>query len=395
MEKRLNDLQYRLQASTNNLWCRTLLGEINRLSSCLSNKSPIYRTRLTRKQLLSSIKTIQESNINSTRNDLYRHALTNYILLIAIHTHRLVCALFLEQACNAKEHLHYWKYDEYTHFTIMKQIQAMLWFDPNRNNIRISEKVKFLSLQQHYLSNTIGLLAYTITNLEQQERINLDLIMNCTNELYKLLFDNHSIDYNTHSDLSDVIELYSQILNSFEEFKLQWIEKIHSYYRPKHIKRYFPHYLCLTTIGLYTLYKTYTNKERIINYIYSTYDSLKYFISEHLITPLKTIYTSTFESRSSQAAFESSKLNYIHSKKILEEMLEDYGHRHATTLAFIDNMNIAEFLSTLNQRARNEDMNIVMKNYQRELDQPIRSVLFGDLIKGMKKKKTKCKKNNL
>jgi len=42
-----------------------------------------------------------------------------------------------------------------------------------------------------------------------------------------------------------------------------------------------------------------------------------------------------------------------------------------------------EFLSTINERARNQDMNIVMKNYQQELNTPIRSALLGDLIKGI------------
>ena len=37
--------------------------------------------------------------------------------------------------------------------------------------------------------------------------------MNYTNELYQILFDSTSVNYNSHSDLTDVIELYSQILN--------------------------------------------------------------------------------------------------------------------------------------------------------------------------------------
>ncbi|CAF3282615.1 unnamed protein product [Rotaria sp. Silwood2] len=173
------------------------------------------------------------------------------------------------------------------------------------------------------------------------------------------------------------------MLNAFEEFKLRFIDTVHLYYRPTHIKRYLPYYVCFTAIGFYTLYKVYTNKEQIINYAYSSYDSLKFFIDEHLIIPLKTIYTSTFESRSSQAAFENSQINYTNSKKILEEMLEEYGRQHAGTLAQINNTSIEEFLSTLNERARNEDMNVVMKNYQQELNRPIISALLGDLIKGI------------
>ncbi|CAF1060779.1 unnamed protein product [Rotaria sordida] len=383
MEKRLDDLQQRLQSSINNLWCKTLSHEINRLSSCLTNKLPIYRTQLTREQLLISIKSIQDLNIISTNNDLYYRGLINYLLLLSIHTHKLICEIFLDHIYHLKQHLHYWKQNESNEIGIFDQIKTTFWFDKNRDDIRIIEKIKFLTKQEYYLSNIIGHLAYTINNLEQQEQINLDLIMNSTNELYKILFDNTSVNYNSHSDLSDVIEVYSQMLNSFDEFKLRWIDTVHLYYKPTHIKRYLPFYVCFTAIGFYTLFKVYTNRQQIINYIYTTYDSLKFFISEHLILPLKTIYASTFESRSSQAAYENSQLNYTNSKKILEEMLEEYGRQHADSLAQINNTTVDEFLSTLNERARNEDMNVVMKNYQQELNRPIRSALLGDLIKGI------------
>jgi hypothetical protein len=150
------------------------------------------------------------------------------------------------------------------------------------------------------------------------------------------------------------------------------------------LKRYFPYYICFTAIGFYTLYKVYTNKGQILNYIYSSYDSLKFFVNEHLIIPLKTIYTSTFESSSSQSTYENSQLNYTNSKQILEEMLEEYGRQHANALAPINNNTVEEFMSTLHERARNEDMNIVMKYYQQELNAPIRSALLGDLIKGIR-----------
>jgi len=384
MEKRLEDLQQHLQSSITNPWCKTLSNEIDRLSSCLSNRLPIYSTRLTREQLLSSIKLIQDLNTNLPTNDLSRHALRNYLLLLSIHTHKLVCEIFLHHIFHLKPHLHYWKNEEQTQLKIIDQIKTTFWFDKDHDDIRSMEKVKFLNLEQEILSNIIGRLAYRITNLEQQEKLNLDLIMNYTNELYKILFDSTSVNYNSHSDLFDVIELYSQMLNSFDELKLRWIEKTHLYYRPTHLKRYFPYYICFTAIGFYTLYKVYTNKGQILNYIYSSYDSLKFFVNEHLIIPLKTIYTSTFESSSSQSTYENSQLNYTNSKQILEEMLEEYGRQHANALAPINNNTVEEFMSTLHERARNEDMNIVMKYYQQELNAPIRSALLGDLIKGIR-----------
>lgn len=382
MEKRLDDLQQRLQSSINNQWCRTLSHEIERLASNLSNKLPIYRTHLTREELIQSVKSIQDLNITLNNNDLYYRGLINYLLLVSIHTHKLVCEIFLDQLYNLKQHLNYWKHDESTEWAIVKQIKTTFWFDKERDDIRTSEKVKFLNQQEQYLSHTTGRLAYSIAHLEQQDQINLDAVMNYTNELYKILFDNASIDCNSHSDLTDVIEVYSQMLNAFEDFKLRWVDLMHLYYRPTHLKRYLPYYVCVAGIGAYTLYKVYTNRQEIVNYVYTSYDSLQFFINEHLIEPLKTIYVSTFQSRASQSAFENSQLNYINSKKILEEMLEEYGRQHANVLAQVNNSGIEEFLSTLTERAKNEDMNIVMKNYQLEMDKPIRSALLGDLIKG-------------
>jgi hypothetical protein len=359
MDKRLAELQQRLQSSISIQWCRTLSNEINRLSSSLSNILPIYHTRIARDQLLTSIKLIQELEINSQTNELYRRALVNYLLLLSLHTHKLICGIFLDRIDHVKKHSNYWKHHEHYPFNIIDQLKTIFWFDKDRDDIRITEKVKFLNIQQEILANIIGRLAYTITNLEQQEQINLDLVMNYTNELHKIIFDGTTVNYNSHSDLSDVIELYSQMLINFDDFHLRWIEKVHLYSQPTHIKRYFPYYICFTALGVYTIYKVYTNKDQIINYFYTSYDSLKFFVNEHLIAPIKTIYTSTFESNA-------------------------YGRQHAQILAGINNISTEEFLSTLNQRAMNEDMNIVMKFYQQELNSPIRSALLGDLIKGIR-----------
>lgn len=382
MEQRLDDLQQRLQSSVDNQWCQTLSHEISRLTSCLSNRLPIYRTSIKHEQLISSIKAIQEFSINLTHNELYNRALTNYLLLLSIHTHKFACVMFLDRIYNVKAHLAYWKKHEHPQYGIIDQIKTTFWFDKDRDDIRTSEKIKYLTRQESYLSTIIGQLAYTITNLEQQEQINIEFIMNSTNELNRILSENTLVNYDSHSDLFDVIELYSQMLNSFDEYQSRWVDATQLYYRPTHLKRYFPVYAGLTVIGCYTLYKVYSNRVQIIEYIYSSYDSLKFFADEHLIVPLKTIYTSTFESRASQSAFENSQLNYTNSKKILEEMLEEYGRKHASALAQINNISTEEFLSNLREGARNEDMNIVMKYYQQELDKPIRSALAGDLIKG-------------
>ncbi|CAF1611341.1 unnamed protein product, partial [Adineta ricciae] len=381
MEKRLADLEQRLQSSISNIWCRTLLNQINHLSSSLSNLSPIYRSRLTREQLLASIKIIQDLNLNSTNTDVYRRALANYLLLLSIHTHKLVCGILLDHVHHLKHHLTYWKNDELNQFQVVEQLKTTFWFDQQRDDIRITEKIKYLNNQQDLLANLIGRLAYTITKLEQQEKLDLNEVMSATNELHKIVFDEVTVEYNSQSDLLDVIEVHSQILNSFDEFRSKLIEKIHLYRRPTHLKRYLPYYIGFTAIGMFIIYKVYTNKTGIYNYITTTYESLKFFLNEHLVAPLKTIYTSTFESHSSESAYENSQLNYTNSKKILEEMLEEYGRQHAGTLAQVNNVSVEEFLATLNERARNEDMNVVMKNYQQELNSPIRSALLGDLIK--------------
>ena len=383
MEKRLQDLRQRLQGSINHQWCRTYSYEIDRLSSSLSNRIPIYRTSLNREQLLTSIKSITDLEITPTTHELYRRSLANYLLLLSIHTHKLVCTISLEHITQLRCDLHYWKDNQFRQGTFIEQIKIIFWLDRDRDDIRTSEKIKFLDNQEELLANTIGHLAYTITNFEQQEQINLDSIMQNTNELYKILFNGASVDYNAQSDLSDVLELYSQMLNSFDDFKSHWDNNIQLYHRPTHLKRYFPFYVCGGVVTLYTIYRIYSNRTHIVESISSSYDSFKFFVNEHLIVPLKTIYASTFESRSSAAAFENSQMNYTHSKKILEEMLEEFGREHADNLAQIEHLNAEEFLQTVTERATNEDMNLVMKYYQQEMNSPIRSALFGDLIKGI------------
>lgn len=383
MEKRLKDLRQRLQTSLDHQWCRRFSYEIDRLSSPLSNHLPIYQTQLTRDQLQTSIRTILDLDIASKTHELYRRTLANYLLLLSIHTHKLVCKIFLEHIYNIRPHLNYWKVNQLGQGNIFEQIRTTFWFDRDRDDIRTSEKIKFFTNQEDSLARTIGHLAFSIMDLEQQEQINLDSIMQHTNALHDLLFDGIVVNYNSQSDLSDVLELYSQMLNTFDEFENQWQSQVQPYHRPTHLKRYYPYYLCGTVVTFLTIYKIYSNRERIMNSILSSYDSLKFFAHEHLIIPLKTIYSSTFESRSSATAFENSQMNYTNSKKILEEMLEQFGREHAETLAQIDNLPPDEFLQNLKQRAGNEDMNLVMKYYQQEMNSPIRSAFFGDLIKGI------------
>ena len=383
MEKRLDDLQQRLQSSSANQWCQLLSNELHRLSSSPSpNILPVYRTYLTREQLLSSIKILQESKVNASSNELYSRALANYLVLIAIHTHKLLCEFFLQRAYHVRQHLAYWRRDD-QQLAIVDQIKTTFWFDRDRDDIRTLEKIKFLDLQEHELTQIIGRLAYTINALEQQDQIHLDMLMKSTNELDRIVFDDSTVNYAVGSDLADVVEFYSQLLCTFDELEARWRDKIHLYLRPTHFKRYLPYYIGVTAVGIYIVYRVYSNRDGLINYVHTTFDSLKFFVHEHLVLPLKTIYTSTFESRASQASYENTQLNYTHSKKILEEMLEDYGRQHAGTLAQINGLTLDQYLATINERAANEDMNIIMKNYQQELNAPIRSALFGDLIKGM------------
>lgn len=384
MERRLESLQQQLQSVSNNLWCQTLSNEINRLSSPLTHRQPIYHTELTREQLILSIRKIQDLNLNTRSNELYRRAMINYLLSVAIHSQKYVCEFFLGHLHQLRKHLNYWSnHQQNRSWEFIEQIKTTFWFDQDRDEIRLSDKLKYLQGQDNLLSTIIGRLAYNINNLEQiDEHVNVDLLMKSTNDLSKILYEQRSIDYHSQSDLFDVLECYFQILNTFDDLKLRWFESLHLYTRPTHLKRYLPYYICFGAIGMYTFYRIYTNRTDIAVYISNSYDSLKFFVNEHLIVPLKTIYTSTFESRASQATFENSQLNYTHSKKILEEMLIEYGQKHATALADVHQMTVDEFLRTLTERATNEDMNIVMKNYQRELDKPIRSALIGDLIKG-------------
>ena len=384
MEKRLKDLRQRLQTSIDHQWCRRFSYELDRLSSPISNHLPIYQTPLTRDQLLTSTKSILELEITSTKtHELYRRSLANYLLLLSIHTHKLVCKIFLEHIYHLRHHLTYWQANPIGHGTFFEQIRTTFWFDENRDDIRTIEKIKYLTTQEDSLALTIGHLGYTITDLEQQDQINLDSITHHTNALNNVLFYGNVVNYNAQSDLSDVLELYSQMLNSIDEFENQWKSKLHPFYRPTHIKRYFPYYLAGTMITLYTIYRIYSNRVQIVDSISSSYESLKFFANEHLIIPLKTIYSSTFESRSSAAAFDNAQINYTNSKKILEGMLEEFGREHADALAQIDHLPTEEFLQNLTERASNEDMNIVMKYYQQEMNAPIRSALFGDLIKGI------------
>src|ERR1700722_5724048 len=98
----------RLQSSIDDPWCKVIYNELTYLSSLLSSTLPIYSTRLTRTQLISSIKKLTEYNMNTSHHilntELYHSALINYFLLISLHTHKLLVEMLLNHIHNLKKH---------------------------------------------------------------------------------------------------------------------------------------------------------------------------------------------------------------------------------------------------------------------------------------------------
>ncbi|CAF1002647.1 unnamed protein product [Didymodactylos carnosus] len=378
---------------------RTFLSEIQKLlTPSSSNSLPIYSSPFSHFQLLESISTIKivlTLPISQPSSELYHHSLGYYLLLLSLHTHKLFVEQILKDVHKLKKHIEYWKHNQKTPISsLIHQITTTYFFDKETDDILASEKLKYLKNYEFKWMNSIGKLCYSISTLNnylsststKNEFIKaLDTVEVYTNYLYFLIFDGTllTLNYQSTKKIIDLINCYEHILLSLPEFHQQLSIKTRLYHQPTHLKRYWAYYTFGTLTSLYLIYKLYSKQKEIINQFYSTFDSFKFFMSEHLFIPLKAIYESTFHSKSSQAIFENTQKNYQNSKIILEQMIEQYGIEHSKQLSHIEHVDIDQFLTTLHERAVNEDMNVVMKYYQYELDQPIRSALFGDLIKGI------------
>src|SRR5687767_7246421 len=64
-------------------------------------------------------------------------------------------------------------------------------------------------------------------------------------------------------------------------------------------------------------------------------------------------------------------------------MLSEFAQHHAAELSQHEQLSSAEYLARLPARAQAGDMNLVMKTYEREIQRPILSLLFGDLMRGL------------
>ncbi|CAF1284663.1 unnamed protein product [Didymodactylos carnosus] len=398
---RLTELIHSLSSySLDNHSCRIFSHEIQKLSmSSSSLKSlPIYSTHLTHSQLLDSISSIKICLTLPTTQlsfELYHYSIGYYLLLLSLHTHKLFVEEVIKNTHKLKKHIEYWKSNLKPPISsLYHQITTTYLFDKETDDILPSEKLKYLTTYESKWMNSIGKLCYSISILHKYLLSSLpknmfstalDTVEIYTNYLYFLIFDDtlSTLNIQSSNKLIDLINCYEHILLSFSEFNQQWFIKIHLYRQPTHLKRYWTYYTWGTLTSLYLIYKLYSNQKQISNQFQLSFDSFKFFLSEHLIIPLKNIYESTFHSKSSQLIFENTQKNYQNSKLILEQMLERYGIEHSKQLANIDGVDVDRFLLNLHERALNDDMNIVMKYYQYELDTPIRSALFGDLVKGI------------
>ncbi len=150
---------------------------------------------------------------------------------------------------------------------------------------------------------------------------------------------------------------------------------------PSHLSRYWPLYALSTTATCLVTYNIYTHRDELAGWSTQAATSSHAFVDEHVMIPLRNIarhvFHTFYETSTATTATRDPVADALHqyqqSRVNLTDMLLAYGQHHTP----------AQHTSSLQQRARDGDMSIVMDAYTRQVERPIKSVVFDDLTTGI------------
>jgi hypothetical protein len=187
-----------------------------------------------------------------------------------------------------------------------------------------------------------------------------------------------------------IYALYSQFshfehyLVSFEADFVCWFEaEIHSRRKPHHLFEYWHWYTGgALLIGAGTVYAL-RNQSEVRAAFDNTIKSTRFFLHEHLWEPLTNIYETTFKTFHDRSLFSTNEKTLVQSKENLSSMLSEFAHKHVSELSAHEQRQKQEYRESIDKRAKEGDMDLVMKPYNREIQHPIRSLLLGDLMHGL------------
>ena len=158
-------------------------------------------------------------------------------------------------------------------------------------------------------------------------------------------------------------------LDELREWFQQQLLPLH---KPSHIQRHWLRYIALTAVSLVTARYTWKRRAAIATYADSTWDSLLLFSQDHLVEPLTNIYESVFSTFHNRSTLQNAHDNLVQSQAELSNMILDYTKKSA--------VHSQRAPGELRRLAQQQDMSIVMADYVRDVNNPWRTLLMGDLL---------------
>lgn len=193
-----------------------------------------------------------------------------------------------------------------------------------------------------------------------------------------------------HSIQQKIYALYSQFAH-YEHYLLaletQFVhafeEEVRARRKPHHLFEWWHYYTgAALLVGCGAVY-AFRNQSEVRDAVNTAIQSSRFFCNEHLWEPLANIYETTFKTFHDRSLFSTNERTLVQSKEDLSAMLSDFAHNHVSELSAHEQRQKQEYVESIDRRAREGDMDLVMKPYNREIQHPIRSLLIGDLMRGL------------
>jgi len=176
------------------------------------------------------------------------------------------------------------------------------------------------------------------------------------------------------------LRVLSDTVVAIPEFKLRFRYVMQNLKPPSHLRRHWFTYTVLATGAVIAGRQMYTSRDMLWAWVARSQESFMGFFQENLVRPVSSIYQRIFgRTRELSASVDSLQ----QSRAALASMLLEFGQITADEGAAAEGKTVEQYRAELPARAAAGDMNIVMTRYNKEIATPIRSVVRGELARGM------------
>eukprot|EP00455_Lapot_gusevi_P054432 TRINITY_DN8725_c0_g2_i6.p1 TRINITY_DN8725_c0_g2~~TRINITY_DN8725_c0_g2_i6.p1 ORF type:complete len:532 (+),score=127.61 TRINITY_DN8725_c0_g2_i6:55-1650(+) len=315
-------------------------------------------------------------------------------LELCLKAHQLIISTLLHHLQKVKGHIAHWKNLLDSHFRFFLEAGPLHWLSLSRQVFAPAGSDTKLPLSSRVRATQRRQLVDKIQRLQQLESTSVEQVailyekssqlkkisqveqsfgpcVAASVALYGFMFDKaYEEEVETAEDL---LNLLVMILHEVVAFKKRVNEVLSPLKKPSHFRRNW-HWYTLGAVATTVLAtKIYRNRDALSQWASETGLAMYNFFTEHVTMPIMRIYSHVFQTFRDRAVGTSIQ-QLDASKETLSRMLLDFARTHP------DPSFSQRQIETL---ARQGDIAYVMKNYEAQIQKPLKGLMAGDLVQAL------------